>query len=500
MNLTDTERRLIQSAYDRVTARLEDLELANDSRPSDLRTKAIEELTVCKESVEGLDFLEKTDFSIDEIRALTELSGEAGAMCDGIQDTHELTLLELETDFAELLQSVMSGRYVKYLMYAWVTAMRRLKLPRTVPEDVVADFNVGVYNKAQTRLNQIAFNAREVTARQCLNSDDYGQGFLFSAKFNAVGYSAQEAIDNYVTLQQLKEAERAARAANEVSIGGMIWDVIGWDSPTDFLLDVGLMWATGGFNKLFKWGKKVRNITKRVSKSVTTLEKALSIEARAVRAEKRIAEIRRAADALRKTNNLVQLPKKIAAAFKVLNTARGKQATYKAISDAVTRNYISALASTFTAKGVLGTGSKMQAGSTATKVAVLMRMRQVMDASALGVEIQAARSRISFTAIVVGGFNSKNLERLAAYFAMLWIREMVIRLIYMEAHKRTVAVKAFVDEAFDAATFAFETIIFDLPGVSKGEASYLAKTIIGTVDNVLDDLFKNLFADNFLKP
>ena len=94
----------------------------------------------------------------------------------------------------------------------------------------------------QVRLNQIALNVREAGVptevsqqRRLLHPGVLHQ----SSRERLCRQLAGGAADNYIALQKLKAAERAAAEADEVSLGGQIWDLVGWDRlPTDFLWDV----------------------------------------------------------------------------------------------------------------------------------------------------------------------------------------------------------------------------------------------------------------------
>ena len=159
-----------------------------------MRQTALDTLQAHQEQIEKLGFLEKTDFTLEEIKAINEAAGELDVAEVALDDTHELTLMELETDLAELLQKVMLGQYLPVLKLYWLSAKRSTRfLPDQIPEEVADDYNIGVFNKTQVRLNQIALNVREVSQRRCLNSDDYSTGYFIGAVANACAVSSQEA-------------------------------------------------------------------------------------------------------------------------------------------------------------------------------------------------------------------------------------------------------------------------------------------------------------------
>lgn len=389
----------------------------------------------------------------------------------------------------------MLDQYLAALKLYWLSQKRYARsLPDQIPEEVVDDYHVGVFNKTQARLSQITFNVRGVSQRRCLNSDDYNPRSFTAAVMNACRISSQEATDNYISLQKLKEAERAAREANEVSIAGQIWDVIGWDSPTDFLVDAVFFVASGGASKVVKWGERITRLTKRASKAATKLERLLVIEKRAHRMEQRIIDISRAATRLKKANKFVQLPRKIALTFETLKRTRKQLELAELIGKRVTKDYIRSVASSVLVKSTGMTGS-VQLGKVASKELARASILSYLDGTQLGAEIKELRSKINYTLMIAVGFNSKTQDRLMAYFGLFLARELIARLAISVAHKRDLTVEQFANEFIDSAGSALETMLLDVPIISKAELKFLGRKIMSTIRKFLAEIAKKLAQD-----
>lgn len=487
---TDTELAAVNRAYDRASARITDLEESNASRPSQLRQSAIDELQAHQKQIEALGFFDKSDFTFEEIKAVVEASGALAAAEETIDDVHSFVLMELQTDFAELIVKLGLSDYLPLLKLHWISAKRTSPLPDDIPEDVRDDFSVGLFNKTQGRLNQIAYNTRDVSRRGCMNGDDYAPADFHVAVLNGAKLSAKDATDNYLALQAMKAAARAAAAEPEVSIGGQIWDVIGWDSPSDFLWDVGLGLLTGGASKVIRWGKKIARVTKTATKTVSKLEKALDIRKQAERLEKRISDVRSTAEKLKKAQNIARLPGKIEEAFKILNKAQGRLRLAQEIGSKVTLDFVRGVVSSVLAKST-GLGGSKHVGAAMTKEAAKMSIHAYLDGTALGKEIKELRGKINYKLMIATGFNSKNQERIMLYFALLMVRELIARLAITMLHKRTdITAEHFVSEFVDSALSAIDTMLQDVPFVSEAKLKALGRTIISTLRKMLAELAK----------
>jgi hypothetical protein len=496
---TQTEADLVNKAYEQATTRIANLVESNEKRPSEIRQVAIDALKAHQEQIENIGFFEKDDFSLDEIKATIEAANAIGAAEDRLDDTHEFTLMELESDFAQVLQKLSLNQYFWMLKGHWWSAKRPKKyslgLPDQIPEEVCDEFNVGVFNKTQGRLNQIAYNVRDVARRKCLNSDDYSPADFNGAVLNACKYSAQEATDNYIALQKLKAAERAAREENEVSIGGQIWDVIGWDSPTDFLWDVGLAIVTGGASKVVRWGKRIVKATQKASKAVTKLEKLLKIEERARKLEHRIQEVRAAAERLKKAKKFLELPERIRQAISIVNSAQGKLTVSKLVASKVTADYLRSVASSVVAKST-GMAGSAQVGAALSKEMAKASIIAYLNGTPLGKEITELKGKINYTVMIASGFNQKARERVLHYFALIFVREFIARMAITIAHKRTsITVDSFVNDFVDSLSTAVEAVVLEIPFVAEAKLKLLGRTIVTSIRKVISEIGKDLAGD-----
>jgi uncharacterized protein YhaN len=280
---TQTESDYVTRAYNAGLVRIDNLAQSILEQPSEIRQAAVDELDAHLQQISDVGFFSKADFTPEEIKSTLDAAAAIMAIDEQLDDTHECTLIELNTDIAELMQKLCFSEYARMLRLEWLTQRRSIKdLPDQIPEDVIDDYNVGIFNKTQVRLNQIANNVRGVAARKCLNSDDYERIVFDLTVLNASRISATEAVDQHILIEQLKADERAARAeaeAAEPGILGTIWAVVGWDDPLDFLWDVGLALVSGGASKVVKWGKRLARVTAKTTKAVTKLEKLLNLKA-----------------------------------------------------------------------------------------------------------------------------------------------------------------------------------------------------------------------------
>ena len=140
--------------------------------------------------------------------------------------------------------------------------------------------------------------------------------------------------------------------------------------------------------------------------------------------EERILELRRAAERLKKANNLLQLPRKIEQAFKLLNSARGKQALAELIGQRVTKDYVRSVASSVAAKST-GLAGSAQLGRAASKEIARASFLAYLDGTPLGKEIKELRGKVNYGLMIASGFNSKNQERLMKLFGLLVARELI---------------------------------------------------------------------------
>lgn len=494
---TQTESDLINRAYELATQRIANLEECNQTRPSDIRQVAIDTLRAHQQQIEDLGFFDKEDFSLAEIEATVEAANTILATDEHLEHAHELTLIELESDLAQLVQKLATDEYLFILKACWLTARRSTAfLPRQIPDEVCDEFHVALFNKCQGRLNLIAYKSREVSRLKCLNSDDYSPVDFPIAVMNAGKLSAQEAVDNYITLQKLKQAERAEREASELGVGGYAWSIIGWDSPSDFLIDVGLFLGTGGASKVVRWARRLKTAEKEAKRVSKTLERGLKIRDRAQKLERRIEEIRKAAEKLKKASNALQLPRRLAALISRLEKTAEQVKVVQQIGAEVKADYIRSVASSVLSKS-MGLGGSTPAAVPSREVA-RASILAFLDGTALGTKIKDLRSKVNFAALIAGR-SERSWGRLWTYLMLLVARELVTNQAITFAHKRTFRREDFIKDFIDSFTTAVEIVVIDILHAPEGQVEMWVKTIISTNSKLVAEIGKRL-VDDVLAP
>lgn len=488
VQLTSRDRELVQRAYDRAQLRLASLTTANNARESELRTESIAWLSDTCEQIEDMDFPSKNDFEPIEIDELLVSAEELDAAENALIESDQCTRHELEADLASLLQDIMTDRYAWLLGLTWISERIRYKwLPKEVPPEVLDEFNLGMFNKCQIALNQIALRVEVVAAEHCLNSDDYSPLRFGAIKLRGASLSAADASASYVAAQQLHAAAQAARAEGELSLGGKVWAIVGWDSPWDFAVDVALGLATGGASKVLRWGKRLTKL-----KVVSKLERALEIEKRLDSLVERARHVRRTAERLRKASKWARIPQDIVEMLKALKTIDRQTKNIDLIGSVVNREYLRSVTSSLVAKGfVAGAGTR---GSTLSKNALLAMIRQLLDASHLGLEIDRARARVSFVMLLKDGVTPMQVERFHNYFALVLARELIGRWIYSGAHAANRGTKALAEELTkdfsDAFMSALESVMMELPMLRPQDLVWIKRTISSTLSKIVSEYAK----------
>lgn len=392
---------------------------------------------------------------------------------------------------ADLVQKLGLEEYMSILKLCWLTERRRTDfLPREIPDEVCDDFHIALFDKCQGRFNQIAYNSRDAARLKCLNADDYAPLDFPITVLNAGNLAAKEAIDNYITLQALKEEERRLREESELSVGGLAWDVFGWDSPTDFLIDVGLFIVTGGASKVVRWFNRLRKVGKNVRRAEKALAKLLKLEDRARRLEQRLNQIRRAADKLRKARAIVDFPKKLANLLSKFAKVANQLEALQEIGKVATKDYIRGVSSSVVAKLIIKPTS---VGAVASKEMALTSIRMFLDGAVVGKKLKELKKHVSFAALIAGR-SEKKWTRVWTYFLLLIARDVVARSAYTFAHKRTFTVESVVNDFIDSFASAVDTIVVDVTG-AKNDA--FVHTVINTNRKFIAEIAKR-FADNLV--
>jgi hypothetical protein len=134
------------------------------------------------------------------------------------------------------------------LIHQWLQSGE--KLP--VPDDMRQDYAALMMAWADGFLAYEAPKIQQVTSLGVLNTNDIPSLLGRALLASSAGRFAATVVTAYRARQRL--ARRAAEE-NEPGIVRTIWNVVGWDSFSDFAFDVGLIVVTGGGGAFLKWGK-----------------------------------------------------------------------------------------------------------------------------------------------------------------------------------------------------------------------------------------------------
>jgi len=494
-DFTASQRQTIQKAFDDGNEWVGRLLKANEARESEIRSSVAEELSELTVEIGEKGFFEETDFVEEEQEYINGCALSISETIESIKDSNEIVRAEIGSDLADLVTKLAQRGYDKFLNFHWLSLRRQYTLPKDLPDEVVDEYNIHLFNLCKGSLTQIAINSYPVSDQSCLNTDDYNTDNFSNLVFNNSLTAAQMATDSYRQLQALKAEEKAAREAAHVSVASRIWAIVGWDSPMDFLIDVGLTVATGGASKIVRWGKTAIKATKRLKRGVNAAERVLRLEQRAARMEHRVQEIRKAAEAFKKARAATHIPAKLLAGLREIEKAERTLKFLAEMKAKVQPDYIRALVSTIAAKNL--TGGEAHSGSAATYELAKQSIFAKLDGSPLGARIQEFREDLHFEILIVGTERQAAEQRslILSLLALLVIREMIARLTIQTARKRTVSLEIFVNEFTGAFFNAVESIMMDLPLLSKARASELARTFISTIRKIISGMAQRAFKE-----
>jgi hypothetical protein len=491
--LSKSDHDTISQAWELSGDLLASLQTANTVYESEKRTQLVDQLTPLQQQILDLGFFEKTDFTDQERTALLDAASQIGQAQDAIKDSHELTLMELTIDLAQLIQKLSLSEYESMLRAKWLSARRPVAaqqiLPQDIPGEVRDDFTVGLFSMMQGNLNQHSARVKAVQEFGCLNSDDYSSQAtgLHILSFGAL--SADSAINNYVDSQVLRSAAAAAKPDDGPSVLGEIWSVIGWDSPTDFLKDAVIMAVTGGASKVLRWGKRLAKAVRRVEKIAATADKFLEVEERARRGVKRLEELAAAAKKIRSLRKIGHLLDTIETLFKQLEAAERQVKAIKVIGAGVTKKALQGVVSTLAARAA---GSKdLVTGSTMTNELARQAVMNWLDGSSntyiswLSTQIKERRSKLNLGVLILSDFSAKWLEQFFEYFWLFTAREFLVRLALSVIRKVDLTLEIAVNEFIAAFAAALENVLWDIPFMDKDSAGNIARTIVSSVRKVL---------------
>jgi hypothetical protein len=402
--------------------------------------------------------------------------------------------MELATDLAEVIQKVSLGEYDWMLRISWTReraqARARALLPSEIPGEVRDDFAVGLFTMVQGNLNQSATKVKAVQDFRCLTSEDYSS-LATALKIPSFGaLSAQNAMQNYVDRQSVRDAAAAAQSDEGPSVLGTIWSVIGWDSPTDFLKDMVIVVATGGAGKVARWMGRLAKTAKRVEKLAGAAEKLLEIEQRLARATNRIEELANTAKKIRSLARIVQIPQKVIALFKKLEAAEEQLKILKIAGAEVTAASLRGMVSTLAARAA---GSKnVSVGSTVTNELARQAVMAWLDGFPISQKIKELRSKVNFSVVILSDFSDKQLQQFLTYFWLIWAREFLVRLALSVIRKVGLTIEIAGNESISAFGAALETTLYDLPLMTEANAKWIARTLVSSLRKVLVSIAQSL--------
>jgi hypothetical protein len=497
-------RAAVQKSYDDGVAWTSRLQNTNKENPSAIRDKVQARLYKLNFQIAASGFPERAEFSQEEQNSIASHAEEINRTIDGIKDSNAIVLMELGTDLAELVVMLGHRGYMALLNWHWITARKRKRLPAFPPEEVQDEFNVHLFNLVQGKLNATAVRCKPIAAIGCLTPDDYDSE-LFRRLTALDGLTAADMTeDTFLDMQQLKAEEAAAREGASVGILEEIWDIVGWDDPLDFLVDVGLTVATGGASKIMRWTDDLIKTTKRLRHSVNTAERALRLNQRAQRVQVRISEIKRAAEALKRTRQIAEIPKKLLAALRTIEKAENNLKILSDLKKKVQPEYIRSVASTISARTIGHREANL--GDAATYE--LARQSFIAAFPQIQSMIDYLRSEHNITDLLTSAGRRNYGREVLALFTLLFIRELGIRLIIQIARKATSSViRSQVNQSFTmgfelffvqfegAFLSACESMLIDIPGLSKVKANELARTFVSTIRKTVTGMAQEAFRD-----
>jgi hypothetical protein len=206
--------------------------------------------------------------------------------------------------------------------------------------------------------------------------------------------------------------------------------------------------------------------------------------------EDRVQDIRKAAERLKKAKKAKKLPKEIGAVFKELHAASEQIKLAKMVASQVTTDNIRIVGASVAAKSAVSGGG--QVGEAASKQLARLSILALLDGTPLGKEIKELRGKINYSRIIASGFNSRDQERLMAYFGLLLAREFLARMAISYAHKRSLRAEYVISEFIDSAALALEIMLLDVPFVAEAQLKMLGRTIISTIRGILAEIGKGL--------
>jgi hypothetical protein len=411
----------------------DNLEKCNESSTSSTRDDYLNKIRELLKTIDESGFFERADFTEQEQNSIIEAANEISGVITHIKAEHDLTLCAIETDLADLLQRIPLDAFLGILRGRWALARRQYaRLPKDVPDVVIDAYNVGIFTRCEFMLNQRAKTLKPIAALQCLNSDDYGNPWFVGMQTRAVHLSSQETIADYAQYQTAKDEAHALAKLNEPpGIGGLIWSVIGWDDPWDFLKDMAFMAATGGAGKAARWAKRLNDVRKDLKKAKRYLR---NLEGAIAKIEARMHTARSHAQAIKRSWTIRKIPQRIKKAIETLADLKKQQALIASAGTALTGSTIRAVITSVTANLAVNKQSR-NLSAQATLELAQVSARQFLEARKPFDKIPILRTSVNVTAFLRSRGTGTHETLLMEYFAWVWLEEFIVRVVLAVGHQ-----------------------------------------------------------------
>lgn len=491
--LTDTDGKTISDAVYKASDWVTALDSANAVSESEQRKDVSKELLSRLENIVNVGFYDKTDFTDQEISTLRADVVDINDTAQAIQDSHELTLMELATDLAEVIQKLSLGEYDQMLRLSWISERRqagvRALLPQEIPDEVRDDYAVALFTMVQGSLNQSSNKVQAVKEFRCLNSEDYSTQAMHLRILEFGALSARIAMENYVELQSLRAAA-AKQEDDGPGVLGTIWSVIGWDSPTDFLKDMVVVVVTGGASKVARWAGRLAKTAKRFEKFVGVADKFLEIEGRLEKATKRLSELAVRARNIRTLKRMAQLEQDLFAFFNAFKEAEKQVELIKKAGEEVTAKSLRGMVSTMAAR--LATSQNLSAGSSITNELARLSAIAWLDGTPLSDRIKLLKETANLQILILSRFSGKIAKRFMEYFILLLAREFLVRLALAVIRKVKLTREIATNEFISAFGAALDTAFTGIPLIEKSKVESIVKTLASSLRKVVVSMGQEL--------
>ncbi|MES2482518.1 MAG: hypothetical protein V4609_11025 [Pseudomonadota bacterium] len=484
--ISDAQRSTINTAYVDSLGAVDRLTHANERHESDQRLGLIGDLQAHQQQLENLGFFDKDDFTDPEIVAIQDAADELGQLIAHIEDMNGLTQMELEGDLANLVQRICVDAFSGILKLAWTREKGKYGLADPMPVDVVDLFHMQILVRVQGRLNQLARRAKAVLSDACLNSDDYSGRMFMAAEVDAVMKAGPEAVAEHARLQQLRQSVREAQQQqrdSQPTMAGLVWDVVGWDSPWDFAKDM-VVTAVFSGSKVARWGMRIRKAKDRLARARKVTERLTHLKDKLTQTEKRVQQIRNYVQRLNKLKALRALPNKLMAAFKRLENAQEQVKLLQLVAKEVRLSYIRGVASG-AAAGLVHPGSTTSVGAQASNEAARQALINYLDGTAIFKRVNELREIINWKTLLHAQSKTTQDVIIGEYVFLLWLQELLVRLSLTVMRKQAVTAQIVVDEAITASGAVVERALLDLSIIPENIATEAGRTVIATARKIM---------------